>query len=1143
MSLNWASLHCHSSYSLLDGFGDPVKIAERCKELGYEAAALTDHGSIAGCVKFFKACKSIDIKPILGCEFYVCSGDATEKSKENKSLTHAVILSKNLNGWNELIQAISDSYSPEHFYFKPRMDHAMMKKHLGNGNHICIVGHPGTELSNCLFTSNQAYDCSTVAEAEAMLAPDWEAKAREVINKYLDIFGENLYIEIQLIDEVNLPAARVIADKLRYLAKDMGLKPVATGDSHYVYKSDAVYQRILLCSNLGRTLGGVSKDLQMGKPVPLGTFFISDNYHIPSLEELTPIHTEEEITNAYKIGQMCEEYDILNKPMLPDFKCPNNQDQFEYLTELCRQGWKKLLIPSGKLKGDGADKYLNRITEELQVIKDAGLSGYFLIVQDIIQYCRSRGWLPGVGRGSAAGCLVSFLIGITGIDPIPFNLLFSRFFNAGRIGTLPDIDMDVPAKHRDEVIAYIKEKYGIENVSQMATFNSLAGRSALKEVLRICSDVSFAEMNDMTEAIPDEAAIADELEATGETSIIRWALTNRANRFSKWVTLNEDGTLTGEMADYFEKAIAIEGTPKSQGKHAAGIIISAKPLRDVCPMVRDKEGNPIAGFEMGDLEALGHVKFDVLGIRLLDKIMAISSHGGIDIDNFEDEGVWEMLSSGDTKGVFQLERQSRWTKLLKPENIHHLSALVAIIRPGVCEAMLDGKSMTRHYIDRKNGLEPVTYLHPALEPILKDTYGIIIYQESAMLIASKLAGFTLDEADTLRKAIGKKNTELMAKVKTQFLEGAKRVGVLSDEEAAQIFEWIEKSQRYSFNASHSYAYAINAYYSAICKKRNRNKFYEEYLNQAQHEQKSQEEIRELVNDAKLYNIEILPPRLDNFYRDFTMATDGSYFGDNIYFGVGHIKDVGTKDCEKLFCTPRDFSKMTWMDILFEFGGKGINQKAFRALVQSGAFNGKSNKTSRNQMLYEYNAWRGLTAREINYIKDHYTPGESLEYHVNDLVNNFKIATNRLQSVLGVLQLLKNPPYELTDDPFWIATIEKFYFGIGLTCGQTDYINVDCVDSNCKDVRLGAVTGRVNLAVTLSAIREHKIKAGKKSAGKLMAFLTIEDSSAEMNSVVIFPDEYEKQKHVLFEGNTILIQGKAERKDGEVSLIVDKVYQI
>lgn len=801
-NLNWTPLHQHSWYSLLDGLSNPDKMASRCKELGYTAAAITDHGSLSGCVNFFQACRKEGIKPILGCELYICEKDATFKNAENKELTHAVILAKNLEGWHELVRCVSDSYLPEHFYFKPRVGLNMMKKYLGNDNHVCIIGHPGTKLANSLFTSNEVYDCRNIEEALPFLREDWRVKAEEVIDQYYGTFKDNLFIEIQLIDQDCLPAAKIIADCLRQIvAARPELRPVATADSHYVNKSDAELQRILICSSIGRTMSGIARDLSQGEKVPMSTFFVSDNYHIPSLEEICAVNLAPEIYNTQVINDMCEDYDILSAPQLPKFDCPNGEDEFEYLMQLCRDGWRNRLIPTGAVRSkEQKDLYEARIREELEVIHEANLSGYFLIVYDIINYCRSKGWLPGVGRGSAAGCLISYLIGITGIDPIPFGLLFSRFYNSSRKGSLPDIDMDVPADHREEVIEYIKDKYGAQYVSQMATFGCLMGRSAIKEVLRICTDTTFAEMNDITEYIPDEAAIADELEATGETSVIRWALTYRSGRFSRWVKLEEDGTLTGDMAEFFSKAIALEGTPKSMGKHAAGLIISAKPLRDCVPMVRVKDGGePVAGWDMHAMEATGHVKLDVLGIDLLSKVAEVSEHGNLNIDNFDDKATWDMLSAGDVKGVFQLERQSRWTKKLKPQNIEHLSALVAIIRPGVSEAMLEGKSMTEHYIDRKNGLEEPTYIHESLRPILQDTYGVIIYQEQAMRIARELAGFSLNEADLLRKAMGKKNTTLMAKVKGDFIEGCKTQGIVDEATAASIFDWIEKAQRYSFN--------------------------------------------------------------------------------------------------------------------------------------------------------------------------------------------------------------------------------------------------------------------------------------------------------------------------------------------------------
>jgi DNA polymerase-3 subunit alpha len=1139
-SQQWVPCHMHSSYSLLDGFSTSKNIVKRCNELGYKAAALTDHGSISGCVEFHKECNKGNIKPILGCELYVCKNNVLQKDNENRGLDHLVVLCKNKNGWDSLVQCISESNKSENFYFKPRVDHNLLKRYLSK-DIIAITGHPGTELSNSLFPDNLCYRAKTVEEARKNLYPDWKDRALSVINDHIDIFGENLFIEIQLIDNANLPVSVVIAECLREIVTESKgkLNPVGTADSHYVYKTDAEYQRILLCSALGRTMPSIQKDLSNGKDVPLGTFFISNNYHIPSVEELIPLHTKEELDNAVRIAGMCEEYDILGPPQLPKFDCPEGKEEYEYLTDLCRKGWKELLVGRGVVTEDNIKTiYLERIKKELAIIKDANLSGYFLIVQDIINYCRSRGWMVGPGRGSAAGCLISYLIGITSIDPIPYDLIFERFYSAARAGSLPDIDLDVPSEYRDEVIAYIKQKYGEENVSQMVTFNALMGRSALKEVLKIEGVTGFSEMNEITEHVPNEAEIIDDLQETNETSIIRWALKNRASKLERWCTIDDEGNLNGEYAEVFRKAIAIEGTKKSQGKHAAGVIISAYPLASVCPMVRDKQGTPIAGFEMGDLESLGHVKFDILGIDLLSKLMKITEFDkSLDINNLEDEKTWDMLCQGDVKGVFQLERQKRWTKELKPQNIHHLSALIAIIRPGVADAMLEGKSMTKHYVDRKNALEETTYLFDCLEPILNKNYGILIYQEEALRIAAEIAQFNLLEADALRKAIGKKLVDKMAALKEKFIDGCTKANILGQADATTLFEWIEKSQKYLFNASHSYSYAINAYQSAYCKANNPGKFYEVYLDHAKRKQDTLDEIRLLVNDAKLHDIEVLPPNLENFHRNFLLVGT-----DKIFFGISNIKDVGETECEKIFdiANELDLKNLTWMEIL-AFMADRINKRALTALISTGALNGPNNKVSRARMLYEYESWKNLTKKEKSHIISRLVPTENLAHHIKDLINTCKIAKNRLVNVSSIYKSVEQPLYSMHDDESKISELENKYLGISLSCSKVDSIISHSANATCKDVYTNSVRGICTLLVEIKSFREIKIKNGQNK-GEPMAFLSVEDSSATLDSAVLFSEAYKQFKSLLFEGNTVMLTGKtSDKKDG--SFIVDTVVMV
>lgn len=531
--MDWFPLINYTHYSLLKGFSKPEELAQKCKDNRYPACGICDYKTISGAVAFYKACKKVGIKPIIGCSFNFIS-----------------LFAKNKKGWHDLIELVSSIEDD---------------------------------------TKDDEY--------------------------------EKVFARGNLIKIFNAPSESM---------------PV----SYYTNKEDAKLHRVLLCSDMKTTLpkilkcirpdnrGGINIDSKFpNEHSDKLVYFMQDSFYVKDKNESKGLDK----SKLKEIYDQCEDYDILNKPMLPKFECPGGITEESYLKELCRKGWKKLLIEQNKVADEkNKQKYLDRFKEEFDIIKDANLFGYFLIVHDIIKYVNDRGWLSGPGRGSAAGCLISYLIGITKIDPIEFDLLFARFYNAGRNTadhiSLPDIDIDVPGTKRDEIIAYLKDKYGHSRVSQMLTFGRLQGKSAIKEVLRINEACSFGEMNAISNCIPDEAKISDQLAEMDDEdrSIIRWALINNAEELRDFCRLSEDGTLEGEYAEYFEQAIQIEGTFKTQGKHAAGVVISAEPLQKVCPMVKQK-GSPekIAGLEMTDLEALGHVKFDILGINLLDKIMKI----------------------------------------------------------------------------------------------------------------------------------------------------------------------------------------------------------------------------------------------------------------------------------------------------------------------------------------------------------------------------------------------------------------------------------------------------------------------------------------------------------------------------------------
>ena len=598
--MNFVSCHTHSMHSLLDGLSKSSEIINRCVELGYNACALTDHGNIAGSVQFVKKCEEKNIKPILGMEAYVTENDATVKEKTNL-VSHQVILAKNYTGWLKLIQLVSRSNDKDVFYYKPRIDINIIRE-ICDDNLISFSGHPGSTLS--LRIENMS-------------------DAENYVYLMKDIFGpDNFFIEIQTIDPDSFPGTIRLVSRLRELAKITNTKTIATGDSHYVYQKDATDHRVLLCSSLQTTL----KDIKNKKDVPLEAFFKSNCFHIPSIDELLKWgNTEEEINNTQTLADMCEKYTITGPPRLPKFDCPNGMTENEYLRQLCREGWKNKKRPEWNV-----EEYSDRVKSELKVIEKAGLAGYFLIVQDYVNWAKNQGWLISPGRGSASGSIVSYLLNITTIDPIKYNLLFSRFYNESRNTktnvSLPDIDIDFPVFKRKYVIEYLKNKYGHDRVCQMATFGRLQGRGALKEVLRVNNVCDFEQMNLITKNIPQEAEISDKLEESGETSTIKWTLHNDPKSLADWCKMNEDESLSGEYADFFAQAIRLEGTYKSQGKHAAGVVVSAEPLDKICPMINDKNSDgKIAGLSMIDLESIGCVKFDILGVVVLDKLMGANN--------------------------------------------------------------------------------------------------------------------------------------------------------------------------------------------------------------------------------------------------------------------------------------------------------------------------------------------------------------------------------------------------------------------------------------------------------------------------------------------------------------------------------------
>lgn len=627
-------LHIHSAASLLDGISKPKDIANRCKEIGATSCAITNHGTVSDVLSIIKEFKKVDIKPILGIELYIC--EENPKLKSARELQHLVLLSKNLNGWKQLIQLVSETNHPDNFYYKPRIDLEGLKKYGKDGNFIAITGHLGSTLSNKLLNVKEVARCNTEEECKKYIYEDWVDRCVAHVEKLKDIFGENnVFLEIQLIDQDNLPVCKILAQGYRYISKKYNIPCVATPDSHYARKEDAYLQRIVLANSINKTLKEIDMAIANNQDVGMMGFFKSNNYHIPSYEEMSKLHTKDELENTIKIADMCDNYDITIRPILPKFKAPDGKTSAEYLRELCREGWKAKRDKINaviKKKNITEQVYIDRINEEIELFTNIGLEDYFLIVNDIVRFAKEDGQITGAGRGSASGSILLYLLDITDVDPIEYNLLLSRFYNSGRNTkdrvSLPDVDMDFEIEHRDRIIEYIRNKYGRDRVSQISTFGQLKGRAALADVLRAYNACSIDEIHRITKIIPDPASIADELQEKrdeGESdSLIMWALQNRAKDLQPWCVLNSDGKLTGPLAKKFEQAILLEGVLKTQGKHAAGVVISNTPISEICPMIYDKvTKQPIAGFNMEDIEKIGLVKMDILGVAALSKLHKI----------------------------------------------------------------------------------------------------------------------------------------------------------------------------------------------------------------------------------------------------------------------------------------------------------------------------------------------------------------------------------------------------------------------------------------------------------------------------------------------------------------------------------------
>src|SRR5437868_5429242 len=896
MPADFAHLHLHTLYSLLDGAIRLPDLMQSCSQSGMKAVAVTDHGNMFGVVSFSQEAKKHGIKPIIGFEAYV-AGEKGMGDKRQRVGNHLVLLAQNDIGYRNL-RYLSTKAFTDGFYYDPRVDKPLLKAH--SEGLIALTA------------------CMAGAVPRAVRRGDMDEARREV-RDLKSIFGDRLYLEIQsnALKE-QLPVNHGMCE----LAREEGLPLVATADSHYVKREDAKAHEVLMAIASGRTFDDPKRLRHDTEEL----YIKSPEEMYAALEATTGVGAEwqEAVHNSSVIAEQCNVDLNLKDKYLPKFQVPDGETLDSYLQRRAREGLDERFAEIARTgRQVDADLYRDRLERELAVIVDMKFSGYFLIVQDFINWAKRNGIPVGPGRGSGAGSLVAYSLRVTDIDPLPYNLLFERFLNPERV-SMPDFDIDFCQDRRGEVISYVTEKYGKEDVAQIITYGALSAKSAIKDVARVMG-LPFAEVNELTRTIPN---LIDGHPATTEKAL---------EVEPKLTQIQEQKPVFKTIIDY---ARALEGLTRSTGMHAAGVVIGEKPLWEYVPLCRGQNGELVTQFAKDEVELAGLIKFDFLGLTTLTVIsnaVKLINRGkkpeeqlDIALLPFNDKKTYQLISSGDTAGIFQMESSgfTEMVKKLKPNVFEDVIAAGALYRPGPLDS-----GMVDVFFNRTHGRERVTYPHPKLEPILRDTYGVIVYQEQVMQIAQDLGGYSLGRADLLRRAMGKKKADVMAKERSGFVEGCAKNGVDS-KTANDIFDLMEKFAMYGFNKAHSAAYGLLSYQTAWLKTHHPVEFMAALLTS---EKDNTDKVVAHIAEARADGITVLPPDVNDSDLAFGVGPDPQKPGKKlIRFGLGAIKGVGENSIEGILAArKKPFAG------LFDFCGRidtrKINRKTLEALVAAGAF--------------------------------------------------------------------------------------------------------------------------------------------------------------------------------------------------------------
>lgn len=887
--MQYVPLHLHTENSLLDG---AIRIKELCKfakENDMPAVAITDHGNMYGAIQMYEEAKSAGIKPLIGCEFYVYDGDITEKNPAKTHPWHLVLIAKDQTGYKNLVKLVSTAKC-KGMYYKPRINHELIEKH--HEGLICLSACVQGEVAQGFIQGNK------------------EA-SYEAAKFYKGLFGEDYYIELQ---DHGLEKQKMSNPGLIQLAKDLDIKMVITNDSHYLRKEDADWHDTLLCIQTNAL-----KESQDRFRFPNDEFYVKTPEQLrDSFKWMEADMFEECIKNTVEVADKCHLIIEMGKYHIPYFELPPNFTSESYLEYLTLEGIKKRY---GALRPDLKE----RMDYELGVINKMGFAEYFLIVSDFIHYAKRNDIPVGPGRGSAAGSLVSYALEITDLDPIRHNLLFERFLNPERV-SMPDVDIDFCVERRGEVIDYVTQKYGADKVCQIVTFGTLAARNAMKSVARVY-DIPFAQSNQWAQLIPAEPKIKID------------------DALKDGMELKKLYDTDPTVKKLVDMAKAIEGLKNNTGMHAAGVIISKMPLEDIVPVEPSKEGLIVTEYTMIEDEHIGLLKMDFLGLRNLtiihNALKMVEKRTGekVDINNIplDDEATFELLQRGDTDGVFQLESagMKKLVKDLKPSVFEDLGALVALFRPGPLNS-----GMVDDFVQRKHGRQKIEYAHPDLEPILKDTYGTIVYQEQIMQIFQTLADYSLGQADNVRRMMGKKQLDKMAEQKGLFVQNSAKHG-MTQKQAEELFEQIEQFAAYCFNRSHSAAYAFVAYQTAYLKAHYPVEYMSALLSSVSNDQ---EKTQLYIGECQKMGIKVLAPDVNKSNAKFTPD------GDNIRFGLASIKNVGEGVIELIEKEreTQDGEFKSLYDFCTRIDYKSYNTRTLESLIKSGAFS--NIEKSRKQLI-------------------------------------------------------------------------------------------------------------------------------------------------------------------------------------------------